>query len=206
MAAAAPPDLSPRTLAGHHVRLEPLLDAHVEALAAAGAAPSIWTWFPQDFGTPAAMRRFVAQALAWQQAGTAQAFVQIDAASGAVVGSTRLAQIDATHRRAEIGWTWLTPSAQRSAINTEAKYLLLRHAFETLGLMRVEFKTDSLNEKSRRALKRIGATEEGVFRRHMLTESGRVRDSVWFSVVDVEWPAVRAHLEQLLARPYRDAA
>lgn len=206
MAAAAPLDLSPRTLAGRHVRLEPLQDAHVEALAAVGAEPSIWTWFPQDCGTPAAMRGFVAQALAWQQAGSAQAFVQVDAASGAVVGSTRLAQIDARHRRAEIGWTWLTPSAQRSAINTEAKYLLLRHAFETLGLMRVEFKTDSLNEKSRRALKRIGATEEGVFRRHMLTESGRVRDSVWFSVVDVEWPAVRAHLEQLLARPQRDAA
>jgi RimJ/RimL family protein N-acetyltransferase len=199
---AASIDLSPVTLTGQHVRLEPLTRAHLDALIAAGADPSIWTWFPQHFGTPEAMRRFVEQALAWQQAGTAQVFVQIDAHSGAVVGSTRLAQIDAHHRRAEIGWTWLTPSAQRTAINTEAKYLLLRHAFATLGLMRVEFKTDSLNDKSRRALARIGATEEGIFRRHMLTESGRVRDSVWFSVVDVEWPRVKAHLESLLALSY----
>ena len=196
---AASIDLSPVTLIGQHVRLLPLQREHLDALIAAGSDPSIWTWFPQSFGTPEAMRRFVDQALAWQQAGTAQVFVQIDARSGELVGSTRLAQIDATHRRAEIGWTWLAPSAQRTAINTEAKYLLLRHAFATLGLMRVEFKTDSLNDKSRRALARIGATEEGIFRRHMLTESGRVRDSVWFSVVDVEWPHVKAHLESLLA-------
>ncbi|MFT4048076.1 MAG: GNAT family protein [Solimonas sp.] len=202
-------DLSPVTLASQHVRLEPLRREHLDALIAAGADPAIWAWFPQDFASDEAMRCFVDQALAWQQAGTAQVFVQVDARCGQVVGSTRLAQIDAAHRRAEIGWTWLTPSAQRTAINTEAKYLLLRHAFETLGLMRVEFKTDSLNDKSRRALARIGATEEGVFRRHMLTESGRVRDSVYFSVVDVEWPRVKAHLESLLAvRPVQggDAA
>src|SRR3546814_7879781 len=107
--------------------------------------------------------------------------------------------LDHRHRRTEIGWTWLAPSHQRTAINTESKYLMLRHAFETLGLMRVEFKTDSLNDKSRRALQRIGATEEGIFRRHMQTASGRVRDSVYFSVVDVEWPVVKQHLERLLA-------
>ncbi|WP_028079401.1 GNAT family N-acetyltransferase [Solimonas soli] len=197
---AASIDLSPVTLAGQHVRLEPLRHEHLDALAAAGADPAIWTWFPQQFGTPQAMRRFVEQALAWQQAGIAQVFVQIETQGGRLVGSTRIAQVDTTHRRAEIGWTWLVPAAQRTAINTEAKYLLLRHAFETLGLMRVEFKTDSLNDKSRRALARIGATEEGIFRRHMLTESGRVRDSVYFSVVDVEWPRVKAHIEQLLAR------
>ncbi|MGH8443686.1 MAG: GNAT family N-acetyltransferase, partial [Solimonas sp.] len=135
-----------------------------------------------------------------------QAFAQIDTRSGAVIGSTRLGQIDTRHRRAEIGWTWLVAAAQRTAINTESKYLLLRHAFETLGLMRVEFKTDSLNEKSRRALKRIGATEEGIFRRHMQVDSGRVRDSVYFSIVDVEWPAVKAHLEHLMSQPFRDAA
>lgn len=193
-------DLSPRTLAGRHVQLEPLTPGHVERLIAAAADPAIWTWYPRANATPAAMRRFIAIALDAQAAGSAQAFVQIDRRSGAVIGSTRLGQIEAQDRRAELGWTWLVPAFQRTPVNTEAKYLLLRHAFETLGLMRVEFKTDSLNEKSRRALKRIGATEEGIFRRHMITESGRVRDSVWFSIVDVEWPAVKQHLERLLAR------
>ena len=204
--AAARIDLSPVVLAGQHVRLEPLTGAHLPALIEAGSDPSIWTWFPQAYGSAAAMRRFVEQALELQTRREAQVFVQIDARSAALLGSTRIAQVEHQHRRAEIGWTWLTPAAQRSAFNTEAKYLLLRHAFETLGLMRVEFKTDSLNDKSRRALARIGATEEGVFRRHMLTESGRVRDSVYFSVVDVEWPRVKTHIERLLARGLRDAA
>lgn len=204
--AAAPIDLAPVTLAGTHVRLEPLHREHLDALIVAGRDPSLWTWFSHDLGTPEAMRQFVEEGIEWQAAGKALVFVQIDAASGQVVGSTRMAQFEHTHRRAEIGWTWLTPSAQRTAINTEAKYLLLRHAFETLGLMRVEFKTDSLNDKSRRALARIGATEEGVFRRHMRLASGRVRDSVYFSVVDVEWPRVKAHIEQLLARALEGAA
>lgn len=202
MNAPAPPriDLSPVTLAGAHLRLEPLSEAHFEGLAAAGADPAIWAWFPQAYATREAMQRFVDEAVDAQRERSALVFAQIDAGSGAAIGSTRLAQVDHRHRRAEIGWTWLAPAFQRTAANTEAKYLLLRHAFETLGLMRVEFKTDSLNDKSRRALARIGATEEGVFRRHMLVETGRVRDSVWFSVVDVEWPAVKAHLESLLAR------
>lgn len=187
-------------LAGRHVRLEPMAAVHLDALTTAGADPAIWTWYPDSAATPAGMRRFVELSLAAHAAGTALPFVQIDVASGAVIGSTRFGAFDHRHRRAEIGWTWLAPSHQRTAINTEAKYLMLRHAFETMGLMRVEFKTDALNDKSRRALQRIGATEEGIFRRHMLTESGRVRDSVYFSVVDVEWPTVRQHLERLLAR------
>src|SRR3546814_8261542 len=111
------------------------------------------------------MRHFVDVSLAARDAGTALPFVQIDIASGQIIGSTRFGAFDHRHRRTEIGWTWLAPSHQRTAINTESKYLMLRHAFETLGLMRVEFKTDSLNDKSRRALQRIGATEEGNFRR-----------------------------------------
>ncbi len=198
--------LTPPLLVGQHVRLEPLQFCHAEALVEAGSDAAIWTWFPQPAADAQAMREFVQTGLTWQMAKTALVFVQIDTRTGKIVGSTRLAQIDTVNRRAEIGWTWLAPSAQRTAINTEAKYLLLRHAFEALGLMRVEFKTDVLNEPSRRALARIGATEEGIFRRHMITASGRVRDSVWFSVVDVEWPAVKARLETLLAQPYPRAA
>lgn len=201
-----PLDLSPVTLIGRHVRLQPMQLQHLAALIEAGCESSIWAWYPQAADSAAGMGAFVDAGLAASAAGTAQVFVQIDAGSGRIVGSTRLAQIDRQHRRAEIGWTWLHPAAQRSGINTEAKYLLLRHAFETLGLMRVEFKTDACNDRSRRALARIGATEEGVFRRHILCESGRVRDSVYFSIVDVEWPAVKQHLERLLARAYPQAA
>lgn len=194
-----PLDLAPVTLAGRHVRLEPLDLQQVDALAEAGADPAIWTWYPQRNDRPEAMRAFVQTALDWQAAGTALPFAQIDVASGRVIGSTRLAMIDAPNRRAELGWTWLTPSFQRTPANTESKYLLLRHAFETLGLVRVEFKTDSLNQASRRALARIGATEEGVFRNHMIVEGGRLRHSVYFSVIDSDWPAVKAGLERKLA-------
>lgn len=194
------PALTVPVLGGEHVRLEPLEATHLDALIAAGSDPAIWTWYPDSAATPDGMRRFVDVSLAARAAGTALPFVQIDVASGAVIGSTRFGAFDHRHRRAEIGWTWLAPAYQRTPINTESKYLMLRHAFETLDLMRVEFKTDALNEKSRRALSRIGATEEGIFRRHMLTGSGRVRDSVYFSVVDVEWPQVKRHLEALMAR------
>lgn len=191
-------------LSGRHVRLEPMQASHLEALTAIGNDPAIWTWYPDSAATPEGMRRFVEASLSARDAGSALPLVQIDIASGQLVGSTRFGAFDQRHRRVEIGWTWLAPAYQRTAINTESKYLMLRHAFETLGLMRVEFKTDSLNDKSRRALQRIGATEEGVFRRHMQTASGRVRDSVYFSVVDVEWPVVKQHLERLL--PPRDAS
>ncbi|MGH8430230.1 MAG: GNAT family N-acetyltransferase, partial [Solimonas sp.] len=139
-----PLKLEPMTLAGRHVRLEPLGLQHVDALATAGADPAIWTWYPQPNDTLEATRAWVQTALDWQAAGRALPFVQIEPGSGRLIGSTRFSAIEAEHRRAEIGWTWLTPAAQRTAVNTEAKYLLLRHAFETLGLIRVEFKTDSL--------------------------------------------------------------
>lgn len=198
------PQLRTAALSGQHVRLELLQARHLDVLTAIGSDPAIWTWYPDSAATPEGMRRFVEVSLAAHAAGTALPFVQIDVASGQVIGSTRFGAFDHHHRRAEIGWTWLVPSHQRTAINTESKYLMLRYAFETLGLMRVEFKTDALNDKSRRALQRIGATEEGIFRRHMQTASGRVRDSVYFSVVDVEWPTVKQHLERLLT--CRDAS
>lgn len=199
--ARTPLKLAPVTLAGRHVRLEPLGLQHVAALAAAGADPAIWTWYSQRNDTLDAMRAWVQTALDGQAAGRALPFVQVEAGSGRVIGSTRLAAIEAEHRRAEIGWTWLTPAVQRTPVNTEAKYLLLRHAFELLGMVRVEFKTDSFNQASRRALARIGAIEEGTLRNHMIVEGGRLRHSVYFSITDGDWPAVKAGLEQKLRRP-----
>ena len=132
-------------------------------------------------------------------------FVTVARTIAQVVGSTSDLTIDCQHQRVEIGGTWVTPAWQRSAINTEAKYLQLRHAFETLGCIRVEFKTDALNTKSRQALARIGATEEGTFRNHMIMPDGRIRHSVYFSITHDEWPRVKAHLEGLLAA-YRETS
>jgi RimJ/RimL family protein N-acetyltransferase len=142
------------------------------------------------------MRAYVASELAKQQAGLVVRFATIATAIAEPVGSTSYLNIDRQHRRLEIGGTWITPAWQRSPINTEAKYLQLRHAFETLGCIRVEFKTDSLNTKSRQALTRIGAVEEGTFRNHMVMPGGRIRHSVYFSITSEDWPAVKAHLEE----------
>jgi RimJ/RimL family protein N-acetyltransferase len=142
---------------------------------------------------------YVALALREQANGVSLPFAQIEKSTGRAIGSTRYMNIDKTHNRVEIGCTWIGPGWQRTAVNTESKYLLLRHAFETLGCMRVELKTDSLNEKSRAAILRIGAKEEGIFRNHMITSSGRVRHTVYFSIVDSEWPDVKADLERRLS-------
>ena len=125
-------------------------------------------------------------------------FALIEYSTGRVIGSTRYANIERVHHRLEIGWTWVARPWQRTAINTEAKYLLLRHAFETLKCMRVELKTDSQNARSRAAILRIGAHEEGTFRNHMITASGRIRHTVYFSIIDSEWLEVRARLEAKL--------
>jgi N-acetyltransferase len=199
-----PLNVEPVTLRGPAVRLEPMTSDHVQALARVGLEPELWRWTPTAVSTAEEMRAYVQTALDEQRRGAALPFVIVDEASGQVIGSTRYANIDAANRRLEIGWTWLAPSHQRTRANTEAKLLLLTHAFETLGAMRVELKTDALNEKSRRAILRIGAVEEGTFRRHMITASGRVRDTVYYSIVDAEWPAVKARLAGLCreaARP-----
>lgn len=199
---AGVPRFEPVTLDGRRVRLEPLTRAHIPPLVVAGADAEIFRWYPYEVAGPAAMARFVESALEEQAQGKALAFVQIEAGTGEVIGSTRFGAIEATHRRAEIGWTWITPRLQRTAINTESKYLLLRHAFETLGLNRVEFKTDALNEKSRRALLRIGAVQEGIFRQHLVVSpTGRIRDSVYFSIIRSDWPGVKRHLEDKLCIP-----
>ena len=191
--------IGPVTLEGQHVRLEPLSLAHVPALGHAGAHEEIWRYLPYAMHSEDDMRAYVESELAKQQAGLVVRFTTIAKAIAEPVGSTSYLNIDRQHRRLEIGGTWITPAWQRSPINTEAKYLQLRHAFETLGCIRVEFKTDSLNTKSRQALARIGAVEEGTFRNHMVMPGGRIRHSVYFSITSEDWPAVKAHLEALMA-------
>jgi RimJ/RimL family protein N-acetyltransferase len=182
------------TLSGRTVRLEPLTLEHVPALSTVGLEPDLWRWTPTSVSTVDEMRSYVSIALDEQCRGLALPFAIIHRASNKAIGSTRYANIDTANRRLEIGWTWVTSSFQRTAVNTEAKLLLLTHAFEVLGMNRVEFKTDVLNEKSRKALLRLGAVEEGTFRKHLITASGRVRDTAYFSIIDTEWPAIKARL------------
>jgi len=193
------PRLAPVTLAGRHVRLVPLEPAHAGPLADVGLDPELWRLTSSHVADRAGMRAWVDAALRDAAAGTALPFATTLAADGTVVGSTRLGSYAPAHRRVEIGWTWVAPPWQRSPVNTEAKLLMLAHAFDVLGCNRVELKTDALNARSRAAIARLGATEEGVLRRHMITDLGRVRDTVYFSVVADEWPAVRDRLSGLLA-------
>jgi RimJ/RimL family protein N-acetyltransferase len=188
----------PVTLEGRHVRLEPLAMGHLAGLAGIGLDEELWRWIPTAVRTEEEMAGYIETALKEQERGVSLPFALMEPASGRAIGSTRYGNIDRTHHRVEIGWTWVGRPWQRTAVNTEAKYLLLRHAFETLGCIRVELKTDSLNEKSRAAILRIGAREEGIFRNHMITASGRIRHSVYYSIVDEEWPAVKARLETKL--------
>ncbi|MBI1788078.1 MAG: GNAT family N-acetyltransferase [Acidobacteria bacterium] len=193
------PTATPVTLKGNGVVLEPLLWSHHASLASIGLDPELWQWTPSAVRTPEEMAGYVRSALQEQAEGRSLPFVTVEAASGQVVGCTRYMNIDLANRRLEIGSTWVAPRWQRTAINTEAKLLMLRHAFETLGCLRVELKTDSLNQKSREAILRLGAIQEGIFRNHMVTASGRIRHTVWFSIIDSEWPGVLARLEQKLA-------
>ena len=197
--------LQPLTLQGRRVRLEPLSLAHHDALCAAGLHPALWQWTTSVVRDPDDMRDYIQTALREQAEGTALPFATVDAASRKVIGSTRFANADFAHRRIEIGWTWITPAFQRTPANTEAKYLMLRHAFEVLGCHRVELKTDALNERSRKAMLRIGAREEGTLRHHMVTQGGRLRDTVYFSIILEEWPEVRQRLESWIERPYARA-
>ena len=190
--------ITPVVLEGRDVRLEPLTLQHVAGLAEIGLDDDLWKWIPTSVRTPEEMVAYVQTALNERANGSGLPFALIERAGGRTVGSTRYANIERMHYRLEIGWTWVAREWQRTAINTEAKYLLLRHAFETLKCIRVELKTDSLNARSRAAILRIGAREEGTFRNHMITASGRVRHSVYFSIIDSEWPDVKAALEAKL--------
>src|SRR2546430_1592612 len=186
-------------LQGMKVRLEPLAKVHLAGLAEVGLDEDLWRWIPTPVRTQEEMAAYIETALGEQEQGVSLPFAIIEKATRRVIGSTRDGNIDRTHHRVEIGWTWVAREWQRTAMNTEAKYLLLRHAFETLSCIRVELKTDSLNERSRAAILRIGAKEEGIFRNHMITASGRIRHTVYFSIIDSEWPAAKARLEALLS-------
>ena len=193
-------EISPVTLEGQHVRLEPLTLAHEEALIAAASDGELWnstvTIVPSS---PATMIDYIQAALRGQVAGKELPFVIIRKTAGEVVGTTRFYEIRPNDRAVAIGYTWLSKSAQRTAVNTEAKLLLLTHAFEHWQCVRVELITDVLNEQSRTAILRLGAKQEGILRKHLILPSGRIRDSVVFSIIDDQWPEVKTRLTSKLA-------
>ncbi|MFN7521049.1 MAG: GNAT family N-acetyltransferase [Lysobacteraceae bacterium] len=192
------------TLKGERVTLEPLALEHVPALQEAVRDGELWRLWYATVPAPDAMASYVDKALALRDAGEAIPFAVRDA-GGTIIGSTRFGDIEAGHRRVQIGWTWYAKRAQRTGINTEAKALLLAHAFETMGCGRVEFRTHFMNHASRAAIARLGAKEEGVLRNHMRMREGTWRDTVVFSIIEGEWPAVRAHLKHLMSRAGGDA-
>ena len=190
----------PLTLEGNVVRLEPIRREHASLFweVAKNDCEEIFRWIPYAMKTREDFDKLIEKAFAEQERGESVVFATIERSSGRAVGSTRFMNIDRVNKRVEIGSTWIAPSWQRTAVNTEAKYLMLRHAFEVWGCIRVELKTDALNQKSRNAILRIGAKEEGTLRRHLVTWTGRVRDTVYFSVLDSEWPEVKVKLEARL--------
>jgi len=191
--------VAPVTLEGRHVRLEPMTSARADTLAAAlGVAAtdgSLWESKVTVIPRPEEARAYVDQALAELARGVSMPFVTIDRASGKVVGSTRYMNIEAPHRRLEIGTTWIGKSFQRTAINTEAKYLMLRHAFETLRCIAVDLRTHEKNVQSRAAIERLGAKLDGILRNHRILPDGSLRNTATYSIIDAEWPAVKARLE-----------
>ncbi len=195
--------IEPVTLEGRHVRLEPLTRDHVDALWSVADDPDLWRHTLTRIRTRDELAAYVLAALAEQALGTALPLATIDRATGRVAGSTRFINVSQRDLRVEIGHTFVGRAFQRTAVNTEAKLLMLRHAFETWGCVRVELRTAARNERSRAAIRRLGAVEEGVLRRHARMHDGTWRDTVFYGVLDSEWPAVRARLEELLARPRR---
>ena len=192
--------VTPVTLEGRHVRLEPLSLEHYAALCEVGLDADLWRWSVTRVETSGDLRSYIETALEEGARGVSLPFATIEKQTGRPVGSTRFGNIDRANRRLEIGWTWVAREWQRTVVNTEAKYLMLGHAFETLQAIRVELKTDSLNERSRRAILRLGAKEEGTFRNHMIVHDGRLRHSVYFSIINSEWPAIRSTLEERLVK------
>jgi RimJ/RimL family protein N-acetyltransferase len=192
--------LDPVVLEGNSVRLEPMTLDHLSGLTEVGLDPEIWRLTTVMIQTAEEMRGYVESALELQRAGATLPFVTIERSTGRVVGSTRFGNYDPANRRIEIGWTWIARPWQRTAVNTEAKYLMLTHAFERLHCVRVELKTDVLNSPSRQAMLRIGAREEGILRKHTLMWTGRYRDSIYYSILDEEWHDVKKQLERMLSR------
>lgn len=191
--------VTPVTLTGKYVRLEPMTEAHIPALAEIGVGQSFWDFMLYGrMDTEADMANWVRDILSRAAKGTDLPFVAVHLASGRVAGATRYLNISPEHRGLEIGGTWYGTEFQRTAVNTECKYLLLKHAFETLGCIRVQLKTDLRNERSQKAIERIGAVKEGVLRNHMILPDGRIRHSVFYSILDSEWEGVKERLEKML--------
>ena len=189
---------SPVMLEGTHVRLEPLRPDHAGKLweIAKDHLHELFQWIPYRLESLEDFRVFNRHVLEEQKRGLTVPFATFERNSGDIVGTTRFMNMDMPNRKVEIGSTWIAPPWQRTAVNTEAKYLMLRHAFEVWNCLRVELKTDSMNQRSRMAILRLGAKEEGTLRKHMVTWNGRQRDSVYFSILDTEWPEVKTRLEQ----------
>lgn len=192
-------DRTPVTLESQHVRLEPLGHHHHADLAEVAFDAELWRFTPTQIHCDDDLTAYIDAALAAQKAGTALPFATINRATGRAIGSTRFGHLDPSNRRAEIGWSWLGRAFQRKAFNTEAKLLLLTHAFEHMQCVRVEFRADRLNLKSCTAILRLGAIEEGTLRQHMVLPNGRWIDWVYYSILHTEWPHVRTHIQQKLA-------
>ncbi len=195
-----PLKIAPVTLTGRFVRLEPLTRDHIDALARWAYDPALWEWTPTQPLDRPRLEQFVDEALASERTGTALPFATVLIEKNLVVGTTRFLNISARDGRMEIGASIISRDYQRSVVNTEAKLLMLKHAFETLGATRVELKTHVGNEKSRRAMERIGAKFEGIHRKHMLHHDGSRRDTAWYAILDDEWPHVRGRLEGMVSK------
>ena len=195
-------DPRPVVLRGRHVRLEPLSRTHAADLLRAGSDPDIWRYMPRGpLHDRADIDRFIAEAVAEMDSGQQIPFAIVDAQSGTAIGSTRYLELRRAHRALEIGWTWIATAHQRTPVNTQCKLLLIEHAFEALGAVRVQFRTDARNVRSQTAIDRIGAHREGVLRKSMILWDGFVRDTVYFSIVDDQWPAVKRRLLAMLGTP-----
>ncbi|MCU0238134.1 MAG: GNAT family N-acetyltransferase [Pyrinomonadaceae bacterium] len=187
--------IEPIILEGNFVRLEPLSLNHLDQLCEVGLDNELWRIIPTQITNKIEMKQYIEIALAEQNQGLALPFATVEKESNKAIGSTRFGNISVKDKRAEIGWTWIAKNWQRTFVNTEAKLLMLTHAFETWKFNRIEFKTDFLNEQSRNAILRLGATQEGIFRNHVVCDNGRIRDSVYFSIIDSEWQKVKENLE-----------
>lgn len=192
-------NVEPVILEGDFVRLEPLSVTHLDQLCQVGLDEELWRWIPTQITNREEMQNYIETALDEQNRGISLPFATIEKSTNKAIGSTRFGNIAVKDRRVEIGWTWIAKDWQRSYVNTEAKLLLLTHAFENWKCNRVEFKTDALNEKSRNAIMRLGAKQEGIFRQHVVCQSGRLRDSVYFSILDTEWEQVKKNLKDKLS-------
>ncbi|MEW9701045.1 GNAT family N-acetyltransferase [Paenibacillus sp. SI8] len=191
-------------LEGRTVTLIPMASSHKEALFEAVGKPEVWQYTWGHLTTLEDISDAVERALAHQRSGSHIPFVIVDNASGRIVGATRIGDMDAANRNAEIGWTWLSPDVWRTRVNTECKFLLLSHVFEQMHVLRVQFSVSSYNLRSQRAVERIGAVREGIFRKHRIKVDGTIHDNIFYSILDTEWPEVKSNLLYLLETKYSE--